>query len=194
MNSIIGKSKIRQKILMLLFANESRNFYLSEIARIAGTSAGNTQRELEKLVREGIVSSENKAGLHYYVLDKKNPVFKDVENIVRKTIGIETELAGIFSTMKGIQFAFIFGSYVKGESFKNDSDVDIIVIGNPNENELNRKITCVEKSIGREINYHLYTALSEFKRKIKKESFLANVIKKYKLIVGNKNEFKKIFR
>jgi len=194
MLSIIGKSKIRQKILKLLFANESKSFYLSEIARIAETSAGNAQRELNKLAKDGVVKSEKRANLRYYCLDKKSPTHRDIENIVEKTIGIETELGKIFRETDKVKFAFIFGSYVKGEKFKSDSDIDIIIIGDPDEDDLNRKINRAEKSIGREINYHTYSAIQEFRKKIKKDSFLKNVVRRCQLLVGDKNEFRKILQ
>jgi predicted nucleotidyltransferase len=192
MNSIIAKSKIWQKILKLLFANEERSFYLSEIARITGTSAGNVQREMNRLQKEGVVKSEKRGNLRYFELDKKNPVFSDIENIVKKTIGIEAELAEIFRKLKGISFAFIFGSYVK-EGLRNESDIDIVLIGKPDEDELNKKISLAEKSIGREINYHLYS-LPEFKKKIKRDSFLKNIVRKYILLSGDRSELKKLLR
>lgn len=192
MDSIIAKSKIRQKILRLLFANGEKEFYLSEIARIAGTSAGNVQRELEKLKKEGVVTSKKKGNLRYYILDKKNPAFIDIENIIKKTIGIDAELSEVLGRMKGIDFAFIFGSYAK-DKLKNESDIDLVVIGDPDEEDLVRKIKKIERSISREINYHLYT-ISEFRKKLKKSSFLQNITKKNLFLAGDKNEFKKIFR
>lgn len=192
MNSIIAKSKIRQKILKLLFANEDKSFYLSEIARIAGTSAGNAQREMNRLYREGVVKSEKIGNLRYFELDKKNPAFSDIENIVKKTIGVEAELSEIFGKLKRVNFAFIFGSYAKDE-LGSGSDIDVVVVGGPDEEELNKKISLAEKSIGREINYHLYS-FSEFKKKIKKDSFLKNIVRKYILLSGDKNELKKILR
>jgi predicted nucleotidyltransferase len=178
----------------LLFANESKSFYLSEIAKIIGSSAGNTQRELERLVKDGIVKSEKKANLRYYGLDRKNPIFSDLENIVKKTIGIEAELKKILDSLMGVKFSFIFGSYLKGEEFKSDSDVDIIIIGTPDENKLSRNIGRLERAIGREINYHIYSSAEEFRKKIKNQSFLKNVVKKYQILTGDKNEFKRILR
>ena len=192
MNSIIAKSKTRQKILKLLFANEEKSFYLSEIARIAGTSAGNAQREMNRLRKEGVVKSEKRGNLRYFELDKKNPAFSDIENIVKKTIGVGAELSEIFGKLKRVDFAFIFGSYAKDE-LRSGSDIDVVVIGDPDEEELNKKISLAEKSIGREINYHLY-AFSEFKKKIKGDSFLKNIVRKYILLSGNKNELKKLLR
>lgn len=194
MSNIIGKSKTRQKILKLLFSNESKNFYLSEIAKIVSTSAGNAQRELERLAKDGIVKSEKKANLRYYSLDRKNPIFYDLENIVKKTIGIEAELKTIFISLKGVKFAFIFGSYLKEEEFKNDSDVDVAIIGTPDENKLSKNIGQLERTIGREINYHIYSSEKEFRGKIKKQSFLTNVVRKYQILIGDKNEFQRILR
>lgn len=167
---------------------------MSEIAKIVGTSAGNAQRELEGLAKDGIVKSEKKANLRYYSLDRKNPIFSDLENIVKKTIGIEAELKKIFSSLKGVKFSFIFGSYLKGEEFKSDSDVDVVIIGIPNENKLSQNIGRLERTIGREINYHIYSSVEEFREKIKKQSFLTNVVRKYQILVGDKNEFQRILR
>ncbi|MCX6766692.1 MAG: archaellum operon transcriptional activator EarA family protein [Candidatus Moranbacteria bacterium] len=192
MNSIIAKSKIRQKILKFLFANEEKSFYLSEIAKIAGTSAGNAQREMNRLQKEGVVKSEKRGNLRYFELDKENSAFSDIENIVKKTIGVEAELAEIFGKLKRVDFAFIFGSYAKDE-LRSGSDIDVVVIGDPDEEELNRKISLAEKSIGREINYHLYS-FPEFKKKIKRDSFLKNIVRKYILLSGDKNELKKLLR
>jgi predicted nucleotidyltransferase len=191
-NTILGKSKTKQKILRLLFANEEKSFYLSEIAKIVGVSAGNAQRELNRLKRDGVVASQKKGNLRYYSLDKNNPAFPDIENIVKKTIGIELELSEIFSGLKGVKFAFVFGSYAKNE-LKSGSDIDIVVIGNLDENELSKKTNSAENEIGREINYHIYS-LPEFKKRLREESFLKNVVKKYKILSGNKNEFRKILQ
>jgi predicted nucleotidyltransferase len=63
--------------------------------------------------------------------------------------------------LKGITDAFICGSYVKNE-FKPESDLDTIIIGPISENRLVKVFKNMEKAIGRELNYHLYS-LIEFK-------------------------------
>ena len=46
MLDLLGKSKIRKKIILTFVYNRGKEFYLSEIARMVKTSAGTAQREL----------------------------------------------------------------------------------------------------------------------------------------------------
>ncbi len=191
MLDILYKSKVRQNILKLFFANERRGFYLSEIAKIIKISIGTCRRELNKLVNFGILKTEKKANLVYYFLNKQNPLLKEIRGIFTKTIGIEGELKKVTASVKGIKYALIFGSYVKGD-FRADSDIDLLIIGQINEDELIKKLKTVEKSIQREINYHLYSE-DDFRHKFKKGSFLQNILKKYLIVSGNDYEFRKLF-
>lgn len=188
MLDLITKSAVRKKILKLLFANENKEYYLSQIARAVKTSAGTCQRELEKMAKPGIISSKKQANLAYYFINKQNPLLKDLRNIINKTIGIEKDLKEITGKIKGIKYAFIFGSFAKGD-FSAGSDVDMVIIGNPIEDDLLAEINELENNIEREINYHLYSE-NDFKIKLKTSSFLRNIIQNTLFLTNNKNEFK----
>jgi predicted nucleotidyltransferase len=192
MLSLFFKSKTQKGIAKLLFSNVDKKFYLSEIARIIATSPGTAQRELEKMLKTGIIRSEMADNRRYYFANKQDPIFFDVQNIIRKTIGVEALLESAIMKIPNIDSAFIFGSYAKGD-FGGNSDIDLFIIGNPDEDELVTKISKIEKEIDREINYHVY-GLKEFKNKIKKDSFLQNITKKYILLTKNKNEFRKLLQ
>lgn len=191
MLDIISKSKIKQKILRLFFSRPDKEYYLTEIARKIGASPGNSQRELEKMLKAGILNSSKKGNLRMYSLNKTNPLYRQLKQIVNKTIGIEEEMKKIIKKIKGINFAFIFGSYVNGD-FSANSDIDLFIIGKIDENQFSREIRTMEKEIDREINYHLYSE-KDFNKKFKKNSFLKNIVKKYILLTDNKNEFEKLF-
>lgn len=190
MLDLITKSKTRQKILKLLFANENKSFYLSEIAKKTKTSTGTCQRELNKMVKSGILKTEKQGPLRYYTLNKQNSLFNEFKSIVNKTIGIEPELKKQVNKIKGLKYAFIFGSYAKGD-FGANSDIDLFVIGRIDEDDLFPKIKKIEESVNREINYHLYTE-KEFLKNIKTNTFLQNISKKYQLLTNNLNEFRKL--
>ena len=192
MFDLIFKSKIRKEILRLLFSYSGREFYLSEIAKKIHASVGNCQRELDKLVKSNILISQKKNNLKMYFVDKKNPFYKDLKNIIDKTIGIEGEIKKTIKKISGIEFAFIFGSYSKND-FLNSSDIDLFIIGEINENKFLTRIRLLEEKFNREINYHLYSK-NEFKKKFKSNSFLQNIIKNYILLTDNQDEFKKLFK
>lgn len=188
MLEIITKSKIRQKIVLLFTYNPEKAYYINEVARLVKTSAGTAQRELERLVKSGFLSKEKKANLVYFRLDTGNPLFGDIKNIIDKTIGLKHILQQELEAVAGIDFAFLFGSYVKGD-FKAGSDIDLYIVGEISEDNLYRRIRKIEEKIYRVINYHL-AAKEEFKKKSKKSFFYEEILRQYILIIGNEDEFK----
>ena len=193
MLDFITKSQIRQRIILLFIYNPNKSYYINEVARMVKTSAGTARRELEKLFKDGLLTkkSESKNRV-YYCLNKVNPLLPEIKTLVDKTIGIKYLLQKELKKDKKIDFAFLFGSYVKND-FKFDSDIDLFVIGDIEEKELYKKIKKVEEMINREINYHLST-LKEFKKNLAKNFFYKDIVKKYDLIIGNEDEFKQIIR
>jgi predicted nucleotidyltransferase len=155
-----------------------------------GTSAGNTQKELLKLEKEGILKSTKKVNLRIFSLDNRYPLCKELKRMIEKTLGIECELKKTLKNMKGLEFAFIFGSYVKGD-FKNLSDVDLFLIGDVDEDDLITKIQNVEKNTNREIDFHIAKS-KEFSEDLKKKFFYQEIVKNYILLTENDDEFKKL--
>ncbi len=190
--NILFKSKIRQKILARFFADENRKFYINELARLINTTQGTCRRELNKLVDMGLLTTSKEGNLLYYQVTKQNPLYTEFSAIIQKTIGIEAKLKSSLYGLKGISYAFIFGSYVKRE-FKPESDIDIVIIGIIKEDSLIRVFRDVEKVIGREINYHIYTE-KEFKNKLRTDSFIKNIIKDYIIIKGDENAFRELLK
>jgi predicted nucleotidyltransferase len=190
MVDILFKSKIRQKILSRFFANEGRRFYINEMARLVNTTQGTCRRELNKLVDMGMLTAMKEGNLLYYQVNKQNPLYREFSAIIQKTIGIEAKLKNALQGFKGISYAFIFGSYAKRE-FKPESDIDVVIIGIIGEDSLIKVFKDVERAIGREINYHIYTE-KEFKNKLSTDSFIKNIIKNHIIIKGDEAAFRKL--
>jgi len=192
MLNLITKSEIRKKIILLFVYNPKDSFYINQIARLVETSAGNVQRELKKLEESGLLSKEKKGNSTYFKINANSPLFNDFKNIVDKTIGLKNILEETLKKTQGIDFAFLFGSYVKGD-FGPDSDIDLYVIGDIREKELYQLLKKAEEKIYREINYHL-SSRKEFQEKMKESFFHKEILKNFTLLIGNQNEFKKFIR
>jgi len=192
MLDLITKSEIRKKIILLFIYNPENFFYINQIARLVKTSAGNVQRELKKLEESGLLSKEKKGNSVYFKINTTSPLFDDFKNIVDKTIGLKNILEKTLEKAKGIDFVFLFGSYVKGD-FGLDSDIDLYVIGDIDEKELHQLIKKAEEKIYREINYHL-ARREEFQEKMKESFFHQEVLKNFILIIGDQNEFRKFIK
>lgn len=189
---LLTKSKIRQRIILLLFYNQNKEFYLSEIAKKVGTSAGTAQRELNRLLDSDLILFKKKASLNIYALNRHYSLLFEVGSIINKTFGVEVELKKELRRVKNIYFAFIFGSFVKG-GFKSDSDIDLFVVGEVDEDMIFKAVRKVEWKIGREINYHI-AAEGEFLEKKKTNYFHKDIVKNCILLIGGEDEFRKFIK
>ncbi len=184
----ISKSKIRRDILILFFTNPSQKYYLRELQRQLGYSAGSIRRELLKFQKDNLFNTQMAGNLLYYTLNTKHPLFKELKTIVSKTVGVEGSLKNALSSVHGIRIAFVYGSFASKKE-KGSSDIDLMIIGNPDTSLLNEKIAELEKRLKREINPTIYS-MEEYRAKKKaKSGFILELIRKPKIIlIGNNDD------
>ena len=173
-------TKNQSLILEIFFNHSEDSYYLRQISRFLNKEPGVFQRDINNLVKDGILESYYQGNNRFFKINKNYPLYKDFKNIFFKTIGARGELEKILKNTKGIKEAFIYGSFARREE-KKQSDIDLCIIGSINENSLIKKLTQLEKKINREINYILLSE-KEYKDKLKnKNSFLENIIKQEKI-------------
>lgn len=178
----ISKSRLREGLLNLYFANPNKKFYLRELERILDFSVANIRRELIKLKKIGLFRIENRGNLTYYYLNKSFPLFQELKSIISKTSGAPRMLKESLKKVKGIECAFIYGSFAKGEE-KEASDIDLFIIGKVDEGKLIDEANKLEKKLQREINFTLYEK-GDFEQKKKEANpFILEVIKERKIFL-----------
>jgi predicted nucleotidyltransferase len=181
MESIFG-SKSRVKLLTLFLLNPGKRYYVREVERLTKENINSIRRELKNLETIGLLKSERRGNQIYYNVNEAMSIYPELRDIFLKTQGAVETLKEKISDLKGVNTAFIYGSYAKGEAGP-DSDIDIIIIGRVNEDDLIMKIRDVEKRLNREINYVLYTPPELQTRKAKKDPFIKNVLNDEKIMI-----------
>lgn len=185
-------TKNRADLLRLFFTNPEKSFYMHEIGRILGKKPGFFQRTINSLESEGILMSEYRANARYFRVNKEYPLYKELKSIVFKTVGIGGGIKDKLQKFPGIKLAFIYGSYAKRrENYL--SDIDLIIIGELDEDKLIKELDHLEQFLKREINYKLYS-LFDLKQYVKSgDPFLQSVLKDKKiLLIGEDSELQKI--
>lgn len=187
-------TKNRAELLRLFLTNPEQSFYIQEIGRILSKKPGIFQRTLNNMEKEGILVSEYKANARYFKTNKDYPLYKELKSIVFKTVGVSGGLKEALNKVRNIDFSFIYGSYAKAKE-NYLSDIDLVVIGNPNEDLLIRELDKLEDALNREINYKLYS-LKDFKKEIKeKEPFLLEILRDKKImLIGEEDELRKVLK
>lgn len=186
----ITKSKTKIAILGLFFNEPAREFYLRQLESITGYSVGNIRREMIKLEKSGLFLSRIMGKMKLYRLNAAHPLYNEIKNIVRKTIGIEGRLKEIIKKYQDIRFAFIYGSFARGKD-KALSDIDLIVIGGKDLKGIKTCIYEYQSKIGREINSIIYSP-EEFLSKFRAGNhFIHSIIKEPKIFLkGAEDEFR----
>lgn len=185
-------SKLRVDLLSLFFGRPDEEFYVREIEKILKEDVGNISRELKNLEGIGLLVSRKKGNLKYYLLDRKFPLHDELRSIILKTRGAVGVLQGVLSGVKGIEFAFIFGSFATGLETAR-SDVDLMVIGKVPLERLIKALKEPEEILGREISPSLYDRREIEKRLSEKDPFISRVLQEPRImLVGEENGLRKL--
>ena len=181
--TIIFASKLRNKIYTYAFTHIDEKYYVREFAALIGEDAGNLSRELKKLSDEGVFLFSVKGREKFYFINKEYHLFEDIRNIVFKTEGVEGAIKELVSSFKNIKIAFIYGSFAGGKE-KRSSDIDLALVVEDifDEKVFIRKISFLEKKLGREINYVVYGE-EEFIRKKQEPGGFLNKVLEGKILV-----------
>jgi predicted nucleotidyltransferase len=183
-------TSVQQRVLGLLFGQPRRSFQGAEIIRLAESGTGAVHRELQRLGHSGLVTVTSVGSQKFYQANHKSPVYRELQGLVRKTVGIQGTLAEALAPVaEHIHTAFVFGSFAKGKETAN-SDIDLMVIGSRLEYpELYLALERAEKVLSRPINPHLMSA-TEWKKKLAdRNHFVVKVLARPKLfVIGSQDD------
>jgi len=164
-------------MLGYFFINPSRFNYVNELAKILEADPGNLYRKLKEMEKEGILISEEHGNQKYYGLNKKYPLLKELKRSYEAKYGLVNLLKGKLSKLENLKEAYIFGSYAAG-NFGQESDVDILLIGDHSPLEAKRTILPLQKVVGREINIIDISEKELKSRKKTNDDFIKNIFSK----------------
>lgn len=184
------KSKAEAKVLgIVLFQDD---LHLREISRQAGVSPHEAKRELDNLVEMSIITRQKKGNLVLFAADKSCPLIGDLRQLYLKTDGFAGLLKEAVEKLTGLKYGFIYGSAAKMQ-MKQNSDIDLMLIGKVNEDELLKKIMPLQDKVGREVNYVLWSEEDLEKKTKLNQSFFKSLKVNPKIwLFGDADEFKRI--
>ena len=192
MLSTLVTSKARRTLLTLFITHPEQKFYHAQLVRDLDIPAGSIQSELKKLSQIGFLSSDKEAQVRYFYLNKSFPLYGELKGIVYKTVGLADILKKALARSGKIDVAFIYGSVAK-DTESVGSDIDLMVIGYPDMDELSNAVSKAEHGLIREINYTVFDP-DDWKKNLKERRGFATTVYKEKKIflIGTKDELQRI--
>jgi predicted nucleotidyltransferase len=162
--------------------------YVRQLARALDVDSTNLSRELLQLEREGFLRSEVEGRQRYYRINQQYPSLKAVFSLLQGTVGIVPTLASALHRVPGIDKAWLYGSLAKNEA-DAASDIDLLIVGEPDGGNLAAEISRLEKRLNREVNYTILKP-KELKRKLRgHDAFLTDVWQGERIeLIGNEQD------
>ena len=186
-------SKVRQRVLALIFGHPERSFYTSEILRNVNSGTGAVERELSRLRLCGLVTVEQIGNQKHYRANRNSPIFGELQGLILKTVGLAEPLKEALEPFRdaGIETAFVFGSVAKGTDTAQ-SDIDLMVVGSEIEySRLHTRLQSAEHVLLRKINPVFISSASWRRKTFQKGSFVNKISALPKIfIVGSEDDLR----
>ena len=186
-------SKVRQRVLAVLFGTPDRSFYANEVIALARSGTGAVQRELAGLAAAGLLTIRKQGNQKHYQANASAPVFAELRGLVLKTMGLADVLLAALMPLAGqINMAFVYGSVAKQQDTAQ-SDIDVLIVSSRLANlsyaDVFSTLEAASTTLSRTVNPTLYTPAEFNKRMANNNAFVARVIQQPKIwLIGNEEQ------
>lgn len=181
-------SKVRVKILTLFLTSSEGLFHVREIVRRVDEEINAVRRELARMEKYGLVSSEWRANRRLYRFKKDYKFYPEILGMVVKSTGLAGAIVKNKQTLGKVKFAMMATRFAKNES-SDTEDVDLLIVGQIVAPELQSLVADEQAKREREINYS-YMDEAEFNFRVKRrDPFILHVLVQPKImLIGDEKE------
>ncbi len=170
----IFRSGEQARLLAALYLAPDRTFTFQDLD--AGlTSRATGDRELRRLLDAGMVEVRRVGRTRTFGAATRSPLFTPLRQLIERTLGVEPQLRQRLARVPGVTAAAIFGSWA-AQRIDPESDIDVIVIGEADYEELVVAARPVSELARRELNLVAF-GIEEARRRLDDASgFLRRVL------------------
>ena len=150
----VFRSRITAAVLARVYVGDDE-YSIAELARVARTDTGTMTREVKRLEAAGIVRSRMVGRTKLVRVNSEAPFYQALRDLVVITLGPAQVLGEELAGLGGVSGAAIFGSWAArsvGEAGPSPVDIDLLVIGRLDRDDLQDAVGRAHARLGRDIN------------------------------------------
>lgn len=172
----IFRSDLQARLLAAVLLNDGEPLTSRELTQRTGAKPATLHRELTRLEQAGLIQHDRVGNAKRYVAATDSPLHNPLRELLECTLGVEPLLRQRLEDVEGVTAAAIFGSWAAGET-NEDSDIDLLVIGEMDRDGLLSAVREVESQAHREIDVTAYRADEFARRRDEGSGFLRTVLR-----------------
>ena len=157
----ILRSRLQGELLAAVLLNPGREESLSEMARRLGADVATVQREVDRLEASGIVRSRRIGRARVVSADQGSPLVPPLTALILQTFGPVQVVREEMARLRGVERVALFGSWAaryEGRPGRAPVDVDVLIVGTPNRDEVHDAVLRAEHRLGRRVNATIRSA------------------------------------
>lgn len=157
----ILRSAFQGEFLAWLFLHPDQEFSLTDLAQRFGVSRSTAMREANHFVAAGLVGERRQGNLRFVRARTDNVVAGPLAELLALTYGPPAVLGGLLGSVPGVQEAYVYGSWAaryRGQGGDVPRDVDVLVVGDADDDDLFEVARSAERALGREVNVRRVSA------------------------------------
>jgi len=168
------RSRLQADLLATLYLRPDEEFRASDLVELVPESRPTVFRELARLAGAGLIERRKVGRESRYRAAADGPLFAPLREIIDSTLGVEAMLGGELARLPGVEAAALFGSWAGGD-LREASDIDLLVIGEPERRTLSEIAMAAGRRAGREVNLSVWSA-DDAADALRKDGFLSRVL------------------
>ena len=133
----------------------NREYSLTEAAARIGASVKAVHQEASRLVDAGLLTDRRVGNVRLLRAATDTPLSRPLTDLLAVTYGPLPVLTDALAGVPGVDRAFIYGSWAaryQGEAGPVPDDVDVLVIGTADQDDLDRVAQQAQRRLGRPVN------------------------------------------
>lgn len=190
LETLLG-SRTRAALLTVFCTRPAEQFYSRKLARDMGFALASVQLELARMEHLGLATTERRGKEKLYRINEQHPFFPELKRLVYKSTALGGTLREALAGVGGVEAAFIYGSVVKGGE-RPTSDIDLFVLGKPDQTRLAVALREAEGRLGREVNLVIMGSNEWRRRRDAREGFIEDLLRSNKIfLVGDEQSLRR---
>jgi len=149
------RSRVQGDLLALVYLNPDEEYSITKVAHRIGASVKAVHQEVTRLVEAGLLA-DRKLGTSRLVRSVQDSLLtRPLTDLLAVTYGPLPVLTRSLAGLVGVDRAFIYGSWAaryNGELGPVPGDVDVLVIGDVDPDDLDERAREAEATLRREVN------------------------------------------
>lgn len=151
----IFRSQQQAELLALVLGDPTAERSLVQLAQRTGIPYASVHREVERAEAAGLVASRLVGRTRLIRADDSSPYFAGLADVLMKAFGVPWVLGQSLAAVGGIDAAFVYGSwaarFLGEEGTRPVGDIDLLVLGAPDRDELYAAASSAEQRLGRAV-------------------------------------------